>query len=505
MKYFLPFILCFSWCITVTAQPTKKPAARPAPKPPTIKRGPLHVDDYKYYIVAHRSQTDEKPEYKPYYTLSYDRNHLDPAASNFSGHGVILDIRTGKEVSWWPGVGKTHWLTKYNMLFNLIPGNRDHMLAFDSTGILKYDVAIATNGQQSAIGYNPIYLSTDWTKGLFEFNQDLWTMDFDPATGKFSNQKQATFNGEMAVDNTFFKGDYVLTGSLTRNSHLVNLKTGKYTLVEGGWVYNNSYITDMFYVTGDKAGYWSLSRQNFVPADKYFHAFWTNPAQTRSLRGTVVEAPDITQSKGYFYYDSGKSAQRMNTPHITEHGSRYLGLHPDLSIRFSPDSTKMLLGDAAFGAVVLDFNKLNETVLPIPTSGGRFGLDYHGEYAWTDNNHIIFNARPDNKVKNEVITEMTKGAYIYNVMTHEYRRLTPYHITRLSPGTIMDRERTGVFTNYDPLIAVYPMPGTGFVIFDANNLLFRCRPDGSELTPIIKFPGLYQVDGPLLSRHPELH
>ncbi len=53
-------------------------------------------------------------------------------------------------------------------------------------------------------------------------------------------------------------------------------------------------------------------------------------------------------------------------------------------------------------------------------------------------------------------------------------------------------------------IDVWSFPDVNYVVFHANDILFRCRPDGSELTTIVKFPGLYAIDGRFLSTDIEL-
>ncbi len=481
-------------------------------------KGVLLPSDYKYYLLVHRGSSDAV-EAKPYYTLSTNTNYLSPAEGNFSGYGVILDIRTGKEVSWWPGKGETYYSKKHKMLFNRIPGSRDHLLGFDSTGVFKYDIEMATVSKGSALDRSSVKLSTDWSKGYLIFNNDIWKVDFDITKGQFSTPTQLTFNGAMTGEILFVKGENAIVGQQTfQDDKMINLTTGKFKEIDGDWINNNTYITDWFYATDindpSKSGWWSLEKQLFLPSSpKSFHSMWLNRTQTKALlcgfptyngQGGLTDNDQPAFSVKDF--EAKKPSVPIPTPYMSSSAKSFLfmpngftgvaGASDGLLKEFSPDSSRLLLGNAGWvggnrsywtketGVVVLDVKNLTEKVIPIPFTDNQ--------YKWMDNSHIIFNAKSGTKIANEEITTATQGTYIYDLNTNSYKRISNYLINEINTG----------MTNLS--IDVWSFAEVDFVVFRANDILFRCRPDGSELTPIVKFPGLYAINARFLSTDIEL-
>lgn len=476
--------------------------AQVALKKPVI--GPLKPEDYPYYVLVKRhTLSQHKTEYKPYYTLPNTRKYRGNERGDFSGHSIVMDIRTGKEIAWWPERGKTYWAKREAVLVSIIPGGRNRLVGFDTTGVFKYDTPLGTGNRHSAIGDQFITLSTDWKRGIFVFNNDLWVINFDLKTGKLSNPRQATFNGAMPSGAIYFKGDHVITSydPVSHNSSsIVNLKSGKFTAIEGFWSERNNYITDLFYMDHNKEGWWSLIQQTFVPASaNKFHAFWTNSTQTSYLyieEKQKGKYPDTADPIYFYYQKANEKPVMMHTPHMTKEYnfafaqdySPYFAGNHNVTSAFSPDSSRLLIVNTndRKGVVVLDFTTHQETIHPLPTEDNN-------PVTWTDSTHLFFNARPGMIVNGESIETSNQGTYVYDITTRKHSRISAYFTNPLNPGY------------FHPGLAVWTLRGTSYTVFEANNLLFRCRPDGSELIPLVDFPGLYKIEGAFLSSHPELN
>lgn len=502
MKNFIFVVLALGLACPASLCQTKATSKTPISKKPII--GFLKTEDYPYYLLVRRtSVTTSKTEQQTHYTLKNNRRYGGKDEEYRAGNSVIMDIRTGKEVAWWPDEGENYWLKSEGMLVNKTALGIDRLMTFDTTGLFRYEAKLSTNFRNSAIGNQFVTLSTDWKRGVFVYNNDLWLMSFDLTTGKLSNPVQATFNGAMPQGKIFFKDDHVLTSydPISKNSScIVNLASGKFTPFSGFWNERNNYITDQFYVEGTEEGWWSMLNQIFVPASsKKFLAFWTNRAQTSSLiikKGAGQLYSSISEPIHFYYQRSENDTLKMDTPHMTgaygfsfaqDYSPYFTGSH-NLQTEFSPDSSRLLIVNSNDneGVVVLDFTTLKESQYPIPT-------EENNPVTWTDSTHLFFNARPGMEVGGQAISSSNQGTYIFDILTQKATRISAYLTNPLRPGY------------FNPGLSVWTFEGSNYTVFEANNLIFRCRPDGNELTPLIQFPGLYKIGGAFLSPHSELN
>lgn len=458
------------------------------------KIGSLKVEDYDYYILAERfSQGDNN-------ILEYTLKPSSGTQSNF--RYLILDIRTGKEVSWWPLINKNFYSGANRMLYS---NDSETLYGFSETGQpifykrLKMDLA-PYNGAR-------ISLSSNWKKGVFTYNSDLWVSDFDNANGKFGLPKQMTFNGVMAGSITYLKGDVALTtkdylNGLLSDGKLINLSTGKFVEIPGSWEHHNGFITDLFFIQASNGyGHFTTLKYDPIPDGGSFIT-WLNPQQTN-----YIARIDFKQKYGqdpYYMLVLGTTNKKikMVTPIIN--GSRnVLNSDPgntagsgDYKVnphRISPEAKNMFFhyyDEGKSGLLIYDLESGTETLHSIePTKDEYLGNKINDRTNWTDDTHLIMKLQPGDKIKGEIITTSTQGTYIYDIKTKIASRLVAYYI---------DQHRD---TN---MLNVVSSHKTRYTIFTANNYLYSCKSDGSELVQISKTPNLYHLHKRFLDVHPEL-
>lgn len=494
---------------------TKKPVA---PINSKSKIGPLRTKDYPYYILVKRGAAG--PEYKSFYTLpSYNSGKQ----GDFTGGPIVLDVRTGKEVSWWTLGGENYYFSSYNMLVNHVDANFKRIIKFDTTGLYKGEFFIESSEETPVLGRQKLTLSTDWKKAIAQFNNDLWMWDFDLERGIFSNPSQVTSNGVMGTGDIYLKGNnaVVNAGPFTNSkSHIVNLSTGKYTNIGNGvWdIYNNEYIDDVFFVDHREAlssreirGYWSISSQKFAQSDENSrHYMWMDRKNTVALAITTL-------NNGFAKLTRMDISNNMNntadTPFFSKHyklstaNKGHIPTLPGLNyFPVSPSTKKIYYNYEEFPTRtsgnterarklgVVDFDKGVEKIYDISLAISKVSILGY-KFAWTDDDHLLFNAALGSKINGLEITEANQGTYILDLQTGESKRLTPYLIEPF--------KELGKFKpNQD--LKVFPLKNTEFIIFVANNYLFRCKKDGSELVQMIKFPGVYTFEKTFLSEHMEI-
>lgn len=466
-------------------------------------QGLLRAQDYEYYILVSRGLDSEKPEFKPFYTLS---NVSSGNVGDFAGKNIVMDIRTGKEIAWWPKDGKNFYFKSYNLLCNYKDGNVSKVITFDTTGRFIRDLPIVSDKATPVLGATKLTLSTDWKRAASIYNSDLWLWDFDLASGKFSNPTQATQSGSMGSGPIYLKGTNAIVskGNQTSStSTIVDLKTGKYTDIGNHrWEEYNDYITDQFYTYAtDKKGYWSILGQDFFPnSDRLKHFMWLDALQAKALVISYDKVPSVREDgfvKLMVLDVKSQTVKPLSTPYFSkQYATAFDRYKPGTAVyhTLSPNGTKIIFvpTNDPTGAVIIDLELGTETFTKIPLIKEKSTFLQANQIAWTDANHILFNAPVGVSFFEKVIDEASRGAYILDVQTGKAKKLLPFFIN----------ETNSTYVNQG--LKVSPLKGSSHVTFLANNYLYKCKPDGTELSQVLKFPGLYRLEGAFLSEHPEI-
>lgn len=497
MKYSITLVL-FLYTLTCLSQVKKVVAKQPVKSKVSevALPGPLREDDYKYYFLANRNSSNENEFNRENYSLKRSNEYFGKI-NDFSNEWVIIDVRTGKEVAFWPQNVQNFYSKKNRQIYaydNKKGNSFSLMYGFDSTGKFLYKELMSTH-DSTPFGVRNFSLSTDFKKGVFSFNNDLWVGNFDITKGKLSAPVQSTFNGLM--DNSYFymKGDNVLAvgsgfGSETR---LVNVKTGK--IKDLSLVADiNDYITDYLYngsfdgAQYGKGGLISMNTHAVIPnKEEGYFKFWLDDRQTKYLwSGLKPDVNKILQVNSYYLYNLNKTGdtQTLDTSPVRLHWPNAVSNTLDYYRLSFSKKKKFFLNSYGNHVYLYDLdNNFKETELNL---GVNF---YYDKATWVDDKSFIFNAKPGDAVTGERITAGTQGTYIFNVETGLARRITPYLTNDTGDSFHLDKF----------LHTIVSLPEAGYVVFVANNILFRVKIDGTELTPLIKYPGLYSLRTQFLS------
>jgi len=484
--------LLFVLVSTMAEGQTKKAATKPIA---AKEIGPLNVDDYGFYILVQRNGQDNIPA--DFYSLKPNVKEKFDYRTN-----IIMDIRTGKEISWWPFVSQNYHSKEMNMLYSY---NSETIFGFSTTGkpVFKNLLRMTEEPYRN----KRISLSSNWEKGVFTYNQDLWIVDFNKNLGTVGKPKQITFNGVMAGEVTYLKDDFALTtqdymGGKLSNGKLINYKTGDFIEIPERWELSNTYITDLFSIQGYEPGLGLLAKFKFIPDSQGISFIsWLNPEQTKYIMAQLYSEKSNPRKRRTRYYlvESGKSQVEMKTPILSN--SDY-SMAPDNGAtvsqkiidkhRISPNSKNIFwiysMDEKNRGMLIFDLETGIESYHPIYTQEPLSYLE-NDRAIWTDDEHILLTLKPGDLFNNLIITTSTQGTYIYNVLTKSSKKTTAY----LTDQDIRSKTLHAITSR-----------NLTFTIFTANNLLFRCKPDGSELMQLSTIPNLYTLNKPFLDINPGL-
>lgn len=465
----------------------QKPVAKPSqPRMATTKQpGPLKAGDYRYYVLVQRGQSQVSDAIKTQYSLGSSRSYLTDARFNFDGQWIVMDIRTGKEVAWWPASECNYYSATDKQLYSFAR-ERKILIGFDETGVPGYSEIMSTQ-YGSPFGAVHIFLSNDLRKGAFTFNKDIWALDFDPKRGKFGEPVQVTFNGVMPREHLYLKDNIIIAESAGFGdpaSVIIDLKTGRFTPVKDYSSYQNPYIQSTLFYGGQYAPSGFIDIRTRQPIKKYDNGIillgWVDKKCTRAiLKRYSTDAEKNTHGPWRHLIVSTESGREtaLDIP------GGFLEDGNDQTIydhRFSPGRHQLVhLNQGQLYIYALDLD-CKPVAYPVTLQPGMLGEE-RKRICWTDESHLLLNLNPGDILKGDEITTASQGTWIFDLKTRNAVRVTAYY-TDL---------RNKAYTNAHPN-AVTP-PQAGYTAFTANGYLFRCKPDGSEVTQLTKIPGLYDL------------
>jgi hypothetical protein len=479
--YSLLIFLFLIFCFYNSQSQVKKVPVR---QPHAAKIGPLLIEDYYNYILVERNRRTDNAII-PEFTLKYPEGLLFN-----SNRYIIMDIRTGKEVAYWPFIDQNFYSIQNKMLYSY---DLETLFGFTMTGLPIFKKQLRM--QSPPFNGARVSLSSNWKKGVLQTNGDLWIADFNNLDGNLGEFKQATANGVMYGDNTYLKDDVAITTMGVVGKHkgkLINLTSGKFVEIPGSWERANGYITDQFYNIGfGDTGVGYLSPLRFTPLpDFYLFVAWMNEKQTKC----------IVNVQGQHYVWENKKRTPFPTPillSVQKHMNSdqgYSSSAEDWIIkphRMSPEKKNVFYHYSLHdneGLLIFDLEKLTESRHDF--GSGEINSDWlNYSTGWTDDTHLLLSLRPGQKINGAVITTNTQGTYIYDINTKESKRLTAYYVNQINEMMPLEMVTSSK---------------SGYTIFNANNFLFRCKNDGSDLAQLTKTPGLYHLLKPFLDSHPGL-
>ena len=448
----------------------------------TAKTGPLKTQDYDFYVLM-LNQAGLVPDnllssfYTPYYK--------------------IIDIRTGNiVVKAWPA-GDTYLSKSRNLLVSTTskwPLYTSTIVSLDTSGLVlgKTDAKTMVAGKNYAGSFSP-----DFRSVLFQIENDLWLSQTDISKGKTGIPKQLTrfgFQGEQQIWGWYKDG--VVLGQ----RYWINNKTGDVQDINVPEDYKGLLTTfNPLLISSVPEHHFSIDRR--------FVIYGLNPMQ-ENWGGNIIDLsdnkllnPDPKIRIGAFSFSYWlKNHQFMLYDKLSGNGTAYnilnngqfeatplpvstfpgedpravkaVGLSKIMlpqtikfgRLCFSPDTTKYLLKreDGICNSIQGGGNDC-EWYLYEPLIGQVKLIDKALVFvSWLDNDHLIY-------CKNGTTSE--QGTYIHDLKTNSNKRLFSYII-----DNAYDMQVDKVIYNQK----------SNFVLFGANQTLWRCRPDGSELTELLK-------------------
>lgn len=440
--------------------------------------GMLKPEDYKYYLLVNRGSYYKDASSQTYYTLK------DPDL-NYGQTSVILDVRDMKEVAYWPSNARTYLSEDNQQLFALT--GESGIYSFSNTGSLQNYTQLSGSSYPSLgiPGYFKLKLSKDFKKVAYAFNKDIWIANFDRKTGNITNPKQVTFFAPSeAPIYIYFDDKNMLIGqsySFGSQPYLFNLQTGKYRITGGPA--NLAQFGDIYSIS---TGYVSISNQETttIGDDSYILTF-LNKENTKAY----------IRSKDYDGIDkiiTIKDGKIIESYPIQWKWRPYGGSQEPLilpSFYTSPNGNKLANpSHNDYNLSIFDISSLKEQILPLKIR--VFGSS-DKSIKWIDEQRFLFNAEIGNEINGQNITEETQGTYWFDTSTLQSKRLTPYF---LDVQTKNVREFSTFYAGTVSILAAYSFTDADKVIFQANNYLYSCKLDGSDVKQLTKFPNIYKLD-----------
>lgn len=498
MKHVILFLLLFVsvYALAQVKKPQTQVRKTTAPKLPSINPA-----DYDYYFVVYRTAKD--PRFTAAnYTLTDNPN---------SYQTVILDIRTGKEVAWWP-YQKTVF-SKLDQQLYLYTLNT--MSAFKPTGEKVYAVnmfvpeSFPIQNERNLL----MHLSAEWNKVVFPYNKDIWVADFNRKNGSFSSPKQVTQAGIFSIGCAYLKDKYLITSAT--DSYVINIDNGKFTPCES---YLESDVPKGYRVyTGvshNTPALWDIIGQKPYhnnPNEWYFG--WLNEDHTKYLigAGEVGSFGRTTNTlSDLLYFDNqtgmtktlnwNKNVFKEHSIFLLDgplHGSCIPSFDKYENFSFSPNRNFFFLSASpqstdpdkyirykevyVYDIANLTERKVNIKLEPQGTNTG-YSLQAHYRVSWLDDEHLIIDARVGDTLNGTEITLANKGAYVYDLATNQSKKLTAYNI---------DFGSFGYQDNY--WLKVVQFPKANRAIFQANNYIYIWNRDSSEVKQLAQYPGIYTL------------
>ena len=472
----LMFFSC--WFISLTANSqVKKPL--PQTKVPVQidslrEKGSLDPQDYKYYFLARRGITGTA---NGTYTLK-DR----PSPSNLlTTPLVLIDARNMKELTWWPEIEA---LIKKDGIYGYSLGRQAPLLTKYSTNgkfiFSKYLTWRTPTGEDAQA-----MKSSDDKQVFAIYNNDAWVGDFDLSTGSISNMHQVTQSGVMSAK---YYG-YLRNNILLLDGHIINTKDG--TFLNANIPYSNilSDTCHFYHMPIKDSGNSILSTfegwkqwygiggkidGNFINA-----AHWLNREQTKILFRKTKPNGETSQFIREYNYKTYPSPSKVTDVTwkesvATQTGELWSG---NVDLAMSPNSKYLFIPGVVGVSNVYNLETLAEYTLPL-----TFGQYPTIETAWADDTHVVITMRPDriggpDRLNEQtIITAETQGTYILDLETKQMKRLTPYLIQDYGQNFVR-------------------LLNAKTILFVANNYVFKCNSDGSELIQVTKIPGVYSLAG----------
>lgn len=363
--------------------------------------------------------------------------------------------------------------------------------------------------------YSLKYPAPNWKYGVYEKNGDIWVYYIDWETGETYGDKQLTqlgVFGRTRVMSTAIniygwyknklifrtdKGEAFLlntrTGQIEKFLVRLSSRTGIVTSPDGRYISKPARVFRLEGYRGDYEGkiYDFETNKLLEPADKAVPVYWLNDTiyitavsrtkkvsenyerygkiaqRTKSYEQFIIRYNNINNLSDYEElmlfdesnypnnYDKQKGYKKYSVPKVLfDNAKRYSHI---LSISYSdlknvghlfyrqktPESTWY----TKQSAYILDINR-GKTHLLSPDS---YNLS---NYESIDKEHIVYS------LKNDILTQ---GTFLMNLKTGEKKKITPY---------IADR-----FWHFEK---------AGYILFIANNILYRCDSDGENLKELQK-------------------
>ncbi len=505
MKPYLPAFLCMISIITCVTDVFSQQKPRQSNVKPTVPNAAnpdpgLKVADYPYYILVTRANDWKKPEFSTFYTLKPETQL--PGGAPF----ILLDIRTGKEVAWWY-YRETSYIKSKDLLISQNmpkPFFPYHFSLYESSGKKKIEYNVTTDRNTPVMGELNLWPTGDLSKAITVFNKDLWLWDFDYLTGKSTNPRQVTQIGLLGPDPIYYFHPNAIVGVATnvhgpKRSYMVNVETGKSTAFGGEMVSNNEYPINFFLAKNEnvETGLANFKNQQVIIPSKneMKHVLFLDRNNTKSLlMGPTLENKYRFALRSPNGIVIGRETYNYRPlPPAGTAESRFFG-----DYKISPKGKNLILanqleikGKVKTVLLLIDLESLKSEIIDISTSRLHYKT-FNCE--WMDDENFMFVAKSGENVVDMVIDESTQGTYVYNIVTKKVKRLSPY---------LLDNGM-GILGVRGSSYRMIRLPDSEWIVFSANNFMYKCKPDGSELTQIFQFPSLYQIEGDFLTVKPEL-
>jgi hypothetical protein len=304
----------------------------------------------------------------------------------------------------------------------------------------------------------------DWnsTHKLWVKDQDIWAADVDWKTGSYKNERQltqlGTFNARNGIPFTHWYGDWMIL-FLTPKCYLLNTKTGELqAMIEGADCYN-----DLRGMASPDARYLFLNHQILDMKNRSmkpmtydgrnpFWYFWKSNHELLFLsplskavvidmetgvRKELFNVKEIGEPR-YHFQQQAKTSHRFST-----RGTYFVFVEKEYARPLPRYS--LVIGDTKTGIRI-------EPEIQLYTSTGQIMFNM----VWTTDGSFIYSTEGD---------ALTQGTWFYDMHHKTHKRITPYIANQI---ILLDQAKTVVFT--------------------ANNHVFTCNEDGSNLVQMSKQP-----------------
>ena len=440
--------------------------------PNKINNSLINPADYDYYALIPAISNDG----------GISQDNTFGSTYTYSIGSRVIDTRNGNIVkSSWPA-GDTYWLkSRQKLLFTTgnSPILNNTMLTMSTNGqigriiepLIEFDTELIRGG----------YFSQDFRKYIFQRREDIWIADINVNEGKIVNPKQLTHFG--FTENPALWGwykNYIGLG----DTFWVNLETGEVqdiaVLKDGFRGLNPIEVKskpDRFFSSDRRfalISWWGVGMVGIkvlvidLKTNKTIDILAGLPDQERpGIENTIVYWLNNRQLiffyrsnslKNYLYtFDETGSYKRSTLPNLpnNEYGftlSHIPAIEKEGRKMFSPDSTKYLSYRNGWNVV----DPKSTQIIPID----------RGLITWIDDTHLLFYK------SNTSVSE--QGTYIFDLTTNSRKKLFSYTIE--GDGLAEDISYYNSKSNY--------------LIFGTQGILWRCRPDGSELTELLREPDM---------------